>query len=54
MPDGATYLLAWTADLRLRVYAAAAGRNEPVAVWIREAIRQRLEREDNHDPDPVL
>jgi predicted transcriptional regulator len=39
------YLLEWPSDLRVRVTRAAEARHESLAVWIREAIRQRLERE---------
>jgi predicted DNA-binding protein len=39
------YPLRLPADLAKAAGDAARARSEPLAVWIREAIRQRLERE---------
>jgi predicted HicB family RNase H-like nuclease len=39
------YLLAWPETMRRDVAAAAKAQGVTLAVWVREAIRQRLERE---------
>lgn len=40
------YVLNWTAEMQERVAVLASAREMPRAVWIREAIREKLERDE--------
>jgi hypothetical protein len=41
------YPLSWPASMAAKVTAAAKEHTMPVAVWVREAIREKLEREQS-------
>lgn len=40
------YVLNWTPDMQERVSVLATAREMPAAVWVREAIREKLERDE--------
>jgi predicted DNA-binding protein len=40
------YVLNWTAEMQERVAVLAGAREMPKAVWVREAIREKLERDE--------
>jgi hypothetical protein len=41
----ASYLLRWPASMADQVIRAAKARTMPLAVWLREAAREKLERD---------
>jgi hypothetical protein len=43
------YPLSWPTSMARRVALAANARTMPIAVWVREAIREKLERTERGD-----